>query len=75
MACYGDSFTFLYVTDIRTRRETRLWASAACYKDNVALVYVGDVRIPQEALASAALLHVTFSRLCSLFPCVTYGVN
>jgi hypothetical protein len=29
MACYGDSFTLLYVDDVRTSQETCLWASAA----------------------------------------------
>jgi hypothetical protein len=26
-ACYRDSFTFLYVDDVRTSQETHLWAS------------------------------------------------
>jgi hypothetical protein len=29
--CYGDSFTIIYVEDVRTSQETRLWASMACY--------------------------------------------
>jgi hypothetical protein len=32
-ACYADSFTFLYVDDVRTSQETCLWASTACYGD------------------------------------------
>jgi hypothetical protein len=28
-ACYGDSFTVIYV-DVRTSQETRLWVSTAC---------------------------------------------
>jgi hypothetical protein len=33
MACYGDSFNFLYADDIRTSQETYIWASMACYGD------------------------------------------
>jgi hypothetical protein len=32
-ACYGDSFTFLYV-DVRTSQETHQWASSVCYGDS-----------------------------------------
>jgi hypothetical protein len=29
-ACYKDSFSSLYVNDVRTSQETQLWASTAC---------------------------------------------
>jgi hypothetical protein len=29
MACYWDSFTILYVDDVRTSKETHVWASTA----------------------------------------------
>jgi hypothetical protein len=32
-ACYGDSFTFSHVDDVRTSQETHLWASTACYRN------------------------------------------
>jgi hypothetical protein len=35
---YGDSFTFLYVYDVRTSREIQLWASAARYGDRFNLL-------------------------------------
>jgi hypothetical protein len=31
MASYGDSFTLLYIDDVRTSQETHLWVSTACY--------------------------------------------
>jgi hypothetical protein len=48
MASYGDSFTCLYVDDVRTSQETRVWASAACYEDGFTFLYVDDVRTSQE---------------------------
>jgi hypothetical protein len=33
-ACYGDSFTFLYVDGIHILYGTYLWPSTACYGDN-----------------------------------------
>jgi hypothetical protein len=33
-ACYGDSFTFLYVDDIRPWQDTQVWESTACYGDS-----------------------------------------
>jgi hypothetical protein len=33
-ACYGNSFTFLYVNGVRTSPETHLRASTACSGDS-----------------------------------------
>jgi hypothetical protein len=41
----GDSFTFLYVYDVRTSQEAH--ASTACYRDSFAFLYVDDVRTSQ----------------------------
>jgi predicted RNA-binding Zn ribbon-like protein len=48
MACYGDSYTFLYVVNIRSSQETRLWASMACYGDSYTFLYVVSIRSSQE---------------------------
>jgi hypothetical protein len=48
MARYGDSFTLLYVDDVRTSQETHLWASVARYEDSFTIVYVDDARTSQE---------------------------
>jgi hypothetical protein len=45
----GDSFTLLYVDDVRTSQEAHLWASTASYGDSFTLLYVDDVRTSQEA--------------------------
>jgi hypothetical protein len=44
MACYRDSFTFLYVDDVRTSQETHLQVSTACYRASFTFLYVDDVR-------------------------------
>jgi hypothetical protein len=46
-ACYGDSFTFLYVDDVRTSQEAR--ASTVSYGDSFTFLYVDDVCTSQEA--------------------------
>jgi hypothetical protein len=33
-ACYRDSFTFVYVDDVRNLQETHIWASTVCYRDS-----------------------------------------
>jgi hypothetical protein len=33
MACYMDSFTFLYVDDVRNSQEAHVWACITCYGD------------------------------------------
>jgi hypothetical protein len=48
MACYGDSFTFLYIDHVRTSQETRLWSSMSCYGDRFIFLYVDDDCISQE---------------------------
>jgi hypothetical protein len=48
-ACYGGSFTFLYVDDVRTSQEAHLWAPTADYGDSFTFSYVDDVRTSQEA--------------------------
>jgi hypothetical protein len=47
-ACYGHSFTFLYVDDVRISQETHLLASAVCYGESFTFLYVDDVRTSQE---------------------------
>jgi hypothetical protein len=49
MACYGDSFTFLYIDYVETSQETHLQTSRACYGESFTSLYVGDVRTSQEA--------------------------
>jgi hypothetical protein len=48
MACYGDSFTFLCVHDVRTSQDTHLWPSTASYGDSFTRLYVDDVRTSEE---------------------------
>jgi hypothetical protein len=43
-----DSFTSLYVDDVRTSQETHLWASKACCWDSFTFLYVDDVRTSPE---------------------------
>jgi hypothetical protein len=33
-ASYGDSFSYLYVDDVRSPQEKHKWASTACYEDS-----------------------------------------
>jgi hypothetical protein len=47
-ACYGGSFTFVYVDDVRTLQETHLRPSTACHGDSFNFEYVDDVRTSQE---------------------------
>jgi hypothetical protein len=47
MAYYGDSFTFLYRDDVRTRKETHLWTSTACYRDSF-IFYMQIIFIPHR---------------------------
>jgi hypothetical protein len=47
-AYYGDSFTILYVDDVRTSQETHLWSSTCYYRDSFNLLYVDDVSTSQE---------------------------
>jgi hypothetical protein len=39
----------LYVHEVRTTGETRLWGSTVCYCDSFTLLYVDDVRTSQKA--------------------------
>jgi hypothetical protein len=48
MACYGDSFTFLYVDGVLTLQEIHLQASTLCYGDSFTVLYVDDVPPSQE---------------------------
>jgi hypothetical protein len=43
MACYGDSFTVLYVDDVCTSKQTHLQAFTVFYRDNFTVLYVDDV--------------------------------
>jgi hypothetical protein len=40
MACYGDSFNFLCVDDVRTSQKTHLMASTDCYGYSFTLSYL-----------------------------------
>jgi hypothetical protein len=44
MACYEDSFTFIYVDDVRTSQETHLWAFTACYGDSFTFYLLCSIR-------------------------------
>jgi hypothetical protein len=55
IACYGDSFTFLYVIDVHTSQETHVWAPTASYGDNFTFSYVGNVRTSQLVTGIAFL--------------------
>jgi hypothetical protein len=48
-ACYGDSFTFVYIDYFRSSQETHLWVCSACYVDSFTFVYVDHDRTSQEA--------------------------
>jgi hypothetical protein len=56
--CYGDSFTFLYVPDVRTSQETHLWVSKACYGYSFTYLYVDDI-LPHRKHAHGPPLPVT----------------
>jgi hypothetical protein len=43
-----DSFTFLYVDNVRTSQEAHLWAFTACYRDSFTFLYVDDLCTSQE---------------------------
>jgi hypothetical protein len=40
MTCYGDSYTFLYVVNIRSSQETCLWASMAYYRHSLVIFHI-----------------------------------
>jgi hypothetical protein len=65
--CYGDSFTSLYVDDVRTSQEAH--ASTVYYGDSFTCLYVHDVRTSQEAHASTVYYGDSFSSL------YVYGVH
>jgi hypothetical protein len=54
--CYKDSFTFLYVNDVRASEERHVWPSSVCYGNICLFLYVDNVLTLQEthALAYAA---------------------
>jgi hypothetical protein len=39
---------FLFVGDVHTSQETRLWSSTSCYGDSFTFLYVDDVRPSEE---------------------------
>jgi hypothetical protein len=47
-ASYGDSFTFLYLDDVRTSQETHIWTPTACYVDRFIFYIYIYVRTSQE---------------------------
>jgi hypothetical protein len=57
----GESFTLLYVDDVRTSQETNLWTITGCYGDSFTLTYADYVRTSQET-------HLSVSTVC-------YGYN
>jgi hypothetical protein len=83
MACYGDSFTFLYVDYVRTSRETHPWSSTACYGNNFTFLYVDYVRTSREThpWTSTAcfgdnftFLYVDYVRTSRVTPIVLHGL-
>jgi hypothetical protein len=48
----GNSFTFLYVDDVRASQEAQ--TSIACYEESFTFLYVYDVRTSQKAHAFTA---------------------
>jgi hypothetical protein len=62
---YGDSFNWLYVHDVRTSRETHLWASTACYRNSFTFIYVNDESTSQETHISAT--ESTWLLLCKIW--------
>jgi hypothetical protein len=57
----GESFTVLYVDDVRTSLEAQ--AFTVCYRDSFTLLYVDDVRTSLEAHASTACYGDSFTVL------------
>jgi hypothetical protein len=60
----GIALLFLYVDDVRTSQETRLWASTACYEGSFTFLYVDDVRPSQGGQFSMACYKDSFTFLC-----------
>jgi hypothetical protein len=66
-----ESFTFLYVGDVRTWQETYLWASTGCYGNNFTFLYVDSVRMSHETYLTSlhgllrGELYFLISRWCS----------
>jgi hypothetical protein len=54
-ACYRDSFTFLYVDDVRTSQKARLWVSMAGYGDSFSFLYVDGVPTSQKTCLWASM--------------------
>jgi hypothetical protein len=61
IACYWDSFTFLYVDDVCTSQGA--YDSTACYGDSFTFLYVDDVRTSQGAYDSTACYGDSFTFL------------
>jgi hypothetical protein len=57
----GDSFTVLYVDDVRTSLEAQ--SSTVCYRDSFTALYVDDVCTSQEAQGSTACYRDSFTVL------------
>jgi hypothetical protein len=67
MACYGNTFTFLYRDNVRTSQKTHLWASTACYGTAWWFSYLtGITPIGLHGLLRRQLYFV-ISRWCSYF--------
>jgi hypothetical protein len=66
MACYRDSFTFLYIDDIRTSQET-CTGIHGLLRDSFTLLHVHDVCTSQEThvWASTACYGDSFIFLCA----------
>jgi hypothetical protein len=47
-ACYGESFTVLYVDVVRTLQKTRQRASTTGYWESFTVLYIDVVRTSQE---------------------------
>jgi hypothetical protein len=60
-SCYGDSFTLLYVDDVRTSQEACI--TTVCYGDSFTLLYVYGVRTSQEAWTTTVRYGDSFTLL------------
>jgi hypothetical protein len=61
MACYGDSFSILYVADVCTSLEAH--AFTTCYGDSFSILYAADVCTSLEAHAFTTCYGDSFSIL------------
>jgi hypothetical protein len=56
--CYGDSFTFLYVDDVRASQETHIWAFTACNDDRFAFFFTFISHSPTSYLSIGLAMEI-----------------